>query len=236
MRQLLIIAMVLTFAASASAGLIWSDDFDSYLNGQILDGTPDDGGWKGWDNGAAWGAPVTNAQSQSAPHSVEINASADLVHEFNVVGGTATFTAWQYIPLIEEPNQGITYFILLNRYNDGGPYNWSIQLEFNLDTGTLEDVFTGVVEARAIVYDQWAEIRVDMDLVNDTQNTYYDGVWLSSNVWTRGEATGQLALEAVDLFSQNTTSVYYDNMSLIPEPSVFLLAGLGLLALIRRKK
>ncbi len=28
----------------------WIEDFDSYSNGQVLDGTPDDGGWKGWEN------------------------------------------------------------------------------------------------------------------------------------------------------------------------------------------
>ena len=31
---------------SASTGVVWSDNFDSYSLGQLLDGTPDDGGWK----------------------------------------------------------------------------------------------------------------------------------------------------------------------------------------------
>ena len=60
-----------------------------------------------------------------------------------------------------------------------------------------------------------------------------------------GGANVQSAVEAIDLYSDQSEAdkpVYYDDMALapgsfeIPEPGIFLLGGLGLLALIRRKK
>ena len=55
-----------------SMGRGWSDNFDSYTTGQFLDGTPDDGGWKGWDDDPQFGAYVVSDQALSTPHSVEI--------------------------------------------------------------------------------------------------------------------------------------------------------------------
>jgi hypothetical protein len=236
MHKLLTIAFVLLLSASAQAQL-WTEDFDSYANGQMLDGTADDGGWKGWDSSPAAGAPVTNAMSLSAPNSVDITGASDLVHEFNVAGGAGTFTAWQYIPLSTEPQRGTTYFILLNMYNDGGPYSWSTQLAFNLDSGLLNDDMVAGDENVPIVFNQWVPIRVEFDLVNDLQSIYYNGSLVTSDPWTHGDLTAQLALEAVDLFANSADNVYYDNMAVtIPEPSTLLLAGLGLLALLRRRK
>jgi len=79
--------------------VVWSDNFDSYTNGQFLDGTPDDGGWKGWDNDPLYGASVTNAESRSSPHSVNVNGDTDLVHEYSgYTSGEYIYTAWVYIP------------------------------------------------------------------------------------------------------------------------------------------
>jgi hypothetical protein len=61
----------------------WSENFDSYTLGQYLNGTSDDGGWKGWDNDSAFGAFVVDIKAKSGPHSVEIVEIVDLVHEFS---------------------------------------------------------------------------------------------------------------------------------------------------------
>ena len=48
---------------------------------------------------------------------------------------------------------------------------------------------------------------------------------------------GALQLAAVDLYANGADNVYYDDMSVpIPEPGILALAGLGLLALMRRRK
>lgn len=192
----------------------WTDGFEAYTDGQLLDGTPDDGGWKGWDNTAAAFGTVTSAQT---PHggalTVDINGPSDLVHEYcGATGGTGTwtFSAWIFIPT---NFVGQTYLILLNTYSDGGTKNWSTQISYSDITGQwLSDFDGGTV---AGVTGQWVSIVVVIDLTLDTQDIFIDGSLLASKGWTDGvSGGGVLDIAAVDLFANNATVVYYDDMSL----------------------
>jgi len=96
--------------------------------------------------------------------------AAYLIHEFTgVSSGECIFTAYQYIP---NDFSGETNFLLLNTYNNGGPYHWSNALAFNSDTGNFES-WEG--ETLPIEFDEWIEIRVEIDFVADWQEIYYDG-------------------------------------------------------------
>jgi hypothetical protein len=199
-----------------TVGRSWSENFDSYTLGQFLDGTPDDGGWKGWDNDTSAGAFVVDIQSQSTPHSVEIADIADLVHEFSGYNfGQWTFTAWNYIP---SDYSGDASFLLLNTYTDGGPHNnnhWSNAVTFNSLTGNVE-AWGG--ESLPLVFDEWIEIRVEIDLDADFQWIYYDNALLVGKTWTGGvEPGGALNLACVDLFAgpSQSTEVYFDDLSLV---------------------
>ena len=146
----------------------WFDDFSSYTLGQFLDGDPTDGGWKGWDNDPAFGAYVVNTYELSVPHSVEIAGDSDLVHEYSgYTTGQHTYVAWQYIP---SDFVGETAFILLNTYSDGGDKSWSTQLRFNSDTGMVSSDFDG--NELPLAFDQWIEIRVEIDLDADIQDIF----------------------------------------------------------------
>jgi hypothetical protein len=217
--------------SSAAASAQWSDNFDSYVTGSQMHGQ---GGWKGWDNVPAAGALTTGTPNFSAPNSVEITGGSDLVHEYTgVSSGQWSYTAMQYIP---GNFTGTTYFILLNTYADGGPYNWSIQHSFNGTSGAiLDDLRTE--NPVTMVRDAWVPIRVDFDLTANTVNTYYNNQLLSTGTWTTG-TTSALNLAAVDLFANNTSPVYYDNISLtqIPGPASFALLGLGGLIAGRRRR
>ena len=110
----------------------WEDNFDSYDVGSSMHGQ---GGWKGWDNNPNAAGYVSDVQSNSSPHSVEIawfgGTAADLIYEFTgVSSGEWTFTAYQYIP---SNFSGNTNFLLLNSYTDGGPYHWSNAVSFSID-------------------------------------------------------------------------------------------------------
>ena len=227
MRALLLFgAMAVLALMSTSAIAQWADDFDSYETDISLHGV---GGWKGWDNDPAWTAYTRDEQALSPPNSVEIVDNADLVHEYGYAGGQWTYTAMQYVP---SNLSGMSYFIIQNMYNDGGPYNWSIQIPFDSATGLLTDDHTG--GTLPIIYDAWTEIRVEIDLDTDWREVYYGGALLGARTWTTGDAS-LLEIGSVDLFANGASPVYYDDMSLVPEPASCLLLALGAMLGLRRR-
>ena len=199
------------------SGRGWSDDFSSYTLGQFLDGEPDDGDWKGWDNNPFYGAYVVDDQELSVPYSVEIAGDSDLVHEYNgYTIGQWTYIAWQYIP---SDFVGETGFMLLNTYVDGGEKSWSTQLRFNADSGVVISDPEG--SELWLAYDEWVEIRVEIDLDADIQQIYYDGDLLVEKSWKDGVTGGGIAnIGAVDLFANFATAIYYDDMSLSGETPI----------------
>ena len=196
-----------------STDLVWEENFDSYDLGSSMHGQ---GGWKGWDDNPDATGYVSDVQAQSSPHSVEIawfeGTAADLIHELTGVNSAEwTFTAYQYIP---SDFSGETYFLLLNTYNDGGPYHWSNAVSFSSDTG---EVSSWEGETLLIIFDQWVEIRVEINFSADWQEIYYDDDLLVEKSWTEGvQSGGVLNLACVDLYAgdASSTSVYYDDLSL----------------------
>ncbi len=188
---------------------LFFEDFDSYADGSDMHGQ---GGWKGWGNNPAAGALVTSDQAHSAPHSVDINGPSDLVHEFSgFTAGQWVFTAWAYVPA--NAVTGPSFFILLNTYADGGPNNWSVQVQLDNTSGQVVSDFDG--GSLPLITDQWVEMRVEIDLDADVQTFYYDGQMLYTKSWAEGVTGGGVAnIGAVDLFANNSTSVYYDDISL----------------------
>jgi len=82
--------------SKVGVGTLWSDNFDSYVDGSSMHGQ---GGWKGWYNDENYTANVTSAMSRSSPHSVDIANNSDLVHEYSgYTSGEYVYTAWMYIP------------------------------------------------------------------------------------------------------------------------------------------
>jgi len=214
-----------------SKGGRWSDDFSAYTLGQFLDGDATDGGWKGWDNDPTYGAFVVDTYELSVPHSVEIVADVDLVHEFSgYTSGQWTFVAWSYVP---GNFVGNSYFILLSDYTDGAGQNneWAVQIRLDADNGIVESEFDTV--NLPLIYDQWVEIRCEIDLDSDWLEMYYDGVFLHGKAWTAGpnnQGTGYLKIAAVDLFANAATAVYYDDISLTGDEPIPALCCQGALS------
>ena len=221
--------------STASAQLV--DDFDSYANGTVLNGI---NGWQGWDGVIAACGTVSNLFSNSAPNSIAIEPDDDAVNRMGSPNsGAWTFTCKQYIP---SGNTGLTYFIMQNQYNDGGPYNWSVQIQFNTDTGQIIDEFDSTWGGAPIQFDCWMIIQVDMDFDLDTcdirMDLNCDGVIdddgadniagtaddeLTSFIYswsTRsfdGTGNGTTTMGALDLFSLNAASTaYYDDIVFQP--------------------
>jgi len=211
-------------AANSPALVDWSDNYDSYATGSQLHGQ---GGWKGWFNDPAAGALTSAAQAHSAPNSAAIVGASDLVHEYSgYTSGQWIYTAWQYVPA---GFSGITYFILLNSYDDGGlNLNWSTQVNFDSALGqVVNDGATG--GTLPLVTGQWVEIRVEIDLDADTQDFYYNNQLLFAGTWTEEQSGGGvLNIGAVDLFANNASVVYYDDVSLVEVvPAISLTKTVG---------
>jgi hypothetical protein len=239
--------MVLLLAV-ASARADWFDNFDSYTPGSING----QGGWKGWDNVPAAAGTVTGEQYRSPYQSQLIEGVHDSVHEYSgYTTGTWVYTAWQYIP---STMTGETYFIMLSKYQDGGASTydrWTVQLDFNSANGKVwGDCGSPYEDGASTPYltNQWVPIRVEIYLTEDWTKVYYNNVLLDDPTvpdhatlgggysWTKGifgqytEGSANLNIGAVDLFANGATKVYYDDMSLVPEPaSCLLLLALGLL-------
>jgi hypothetical protein len=79
-----------------------------------------------------------------------------------------------------------------------------------------------------MVYNQWVEIRVEIDLTADTQMVYYNNQLLFKDTWT-GHVSGGGALNigAVDLFANGADTVFYEDISLMPPtPTAVTLSSL----------
>ena len=228
MRNLRIVVLVLAIVgvSSVASASLFMDDFESYAAGSALHGQ---GGWKGWDNDPAWGAPASNVQASSGSISAEIAGNADLVHEFGLAGGILELSAMQYVPT---GATGQSFFLLLNTYNDGGPYDWSVQLNCDLAAGIITSDFGGGATAN-ILYDQWIELKFNIDLDGNTIDEYYNGALLSTHQW---DDTGNATLGCIDLFANGASPIYYDDITVVPEPATLSLLCLGGLALIRKRK
>ncbi|MCB9865506.1 MAG: M4 family metallopeptidase [Phycisphaerales bacterium] len=188
---------------------VFAESFDAYALGSNLNGQ---GGWKGWDDNPAAGAPVTADQAHTGQYAVDISGDADLVHEFSgATAGQWTLTIWQYVPAAFD---GDSTLILLNTYSDGGPKNWSTQVRMNSTSQEVISDPAGVT--LPLITDQWVSLRVEIDLDANTQTLFYDGELLTKRSWTDGlSAFGVPDIAAVDLFANGGTSIYYDDLSLV---------------------
>ncbi|MCC6907393.1 MAG: PEP-CTERM sorting domain-containing protein [Phycisphaerales bacterium] len=216
--------------APASAMAQWSDDFESYGDGELLFNV---GGWTGWDNTMGAAGTATSAQARSGNRSILAGPSADAIHPFagEFTSGQWSLSAWMF--MYRNDHTADTFFIVNNQYNHGGPYVWTIEMQFDVTTQTVLDDFRTETPI-AIAYDRWAEIRIDFDLDNDTQTTWYDGQMLSTGTMTRSNGD-PLEIANIDLYSTGATS-YYDDFNIIPAPGTIALLGLGGLGFAGRRR
>jgi len=201
----------------------FAEDFDGYATNSQLHGQ---GGWKGWDNSAAAGALASAAVAYSPPNSAEIFGPSDLVHEFSgYSSGVWTMTLRVFVP---SDFSGQSYFILLNTYNDGGPYNWSTQIMFDSGTAAVTCDVCSFGGSVPLVTGTWVPVVVEIDFDSDLQTLYYDGQVLGQGSWTNGvSGGGALNLAALDLFANGATRIFYDSLNLYRVASTQEIPTLG---------
>lgn len=214
----------------------WSDDFDTYALNSVL---PGQGGWEEWNQAANTTTRVEDtaagAAVRSAPHSIWVRGSSDTIYDWGKnQPGVYTSGTWTFCGHIYKPTTttGFTmaipsFWIMLNKYkhNATGPgLNHSLQMTFDPLTGnwtidTATTTFTGPA-----AFDQWVELRAEIDLAADSVEIFYDGLTTGvSYPWNGGVSgfgTGATAIDTLDLFADGATNpqsrVYWDDLSLQP--------------------
>ena len=202
--KFLVITMTLLIASFAAAD--WSENFDSYAAGSGLSGQ---GGWFPWDNDPGGEAYITTDQARSGANSVDITPTSDIVQEFNIMSGTPVISGWCFIPT---GTTGDQFFILLTVYM-GADSDWALQLKFACDDSQL--IVTEGTAVVPIVYDQWVEVKVEIDLTADQQKIYYNGTLIDTIQWSPTSMIYQF--DALDLFSDGGSSIYWDDLEVIGE-------------------
>jgi hypothetical protein len=206
----------------------WHAGFEIYDPGTGLHGQH---GWKGWDNNPDFDALVSQDQAHEGLQSVDVADNTDIVQQLGgITAGKYICTAWQYIPSdFQSGGSGQfagSYLVMLNTYADGGPHeesDWSVQMQFDSDDGMLKVYHGDGLNTINVPYatDRWVEIRAAIDLDHDWTKIYYDGALVTEYPWTAGVlggGGGALNIAALDLFAGHSTSIYYDDIWLRPQP------------------
>ena len=212
MRVSLSVVALVVCLIPAAAQANWSDNFDAYPPGNLAGF----GAWQIWYSGGN-DAVVTPNQALSAPHSVRIDPNTDVT---NVMGGPYNaghwlFRGWCYVPTAATGSQ---YCIFLNTYNPGD--NWSAQILFDSSANVVEDDRTGAPgggdPTLPLIRGRWVEVTLDIDLGTNIQTCTYNSVVLYTDTWTdHVSGGGALRIAVIDLFSNNASSVYWDNLELL---------------------
>ena len=230
MKRSLIIGLPigLAMACNAIAAITFLDYFESYAVGSDIAGQ---NSWQGWDSNPAAGALVSDTYAYSGTQSVNISGASDLVRTFSGrTSGSWSFRIQQYVP---STLQGDSYFLLLDQYQDQGPYDWAVQINTDITNGVVHSEFANHATV-PLVTDAWVELRCDINLDANTVTEYYNNQLLGTHQWS-SEVNG---IEAVDLYGNSSTPVYYDNLLIteIPEPGVTGMIALAGLGFIRRRR
>ncbi len=210
-----VLFVVLALGLMAVPGIVQAqyffESFDTYTAGSTIAGQ---GGWETWTGDPGANTIVVNSFSHSAPNSLAVSGTADIVHQFAGVNtGIWYAKAQTYVP----SNQtGDLYFIILNRYDGAcaaaGACDWSVQLRMTASVGlAVNEGGTGVpgTGSTALLTNQWVEVVVEINLTTNQYSIWYNGVLLDILPWT---STGDLNVAAFDLFSSGSTESYMDDV------------------------
>ncbi|MBN1422740.1 MAG: DNRLRE domain-containing protein [Planctomycetes bacterium] len=203
-----LLALFVFGLASDAGAQGFTEDFDGYANGALIKDQP---GWETW-SGDVVGESGTISQDTAASgsNSLLIAGGNDTVHLFSgLTSGLWTAKTKIYIP---DGMTGEIWFILMNGFGRvGGSDNWAVQIGLNAGTGLVTSAETG--RTLPIVVDDWVEIEVMIDLPMNACQLLYDGQILSGHRWA---SAGPIALEAMDLWSNNASGSYFDDISVQP--------------------
>ena len=202
--KLCVVALVLAcVCSSASASVLYFEDFESYGAGTVLH---EINGWEGWYGAAGSAASVSGEQAYDGAQSVVVKGGTDAALVFDITEGKWVLTAQQYIP---SGTSGETRFHMQNTYRNGA-IGRSVQWFFSLSDGVIGEDYDEAASA-SIIYDEWIELKLVIDVDNDLLEQYYNGTLFSARAWV---FSGTSQIQSINLFGKSGSPVYYDDIKI----------------------
>ncbi|MHC4355859.1 MAG: hypothetical protein ACYS0H_24420, partial [Planctomycetota bacterium] len=188
------------------------EDFDSLAVGSNMQ---DVDGWEGWFGDLNAGARVTDAVAYSGTNSLEIVGNRDdLVPNWpQKTTGKWVLSVMQYCPS-DKQTTGLVYFGPLTEYDAATQtVVWIGEFMANFATGKAYCNQDQAIQID-LVYDDWAELRLEVDLDAQEADFYYDNVFLSTQPAP--------SITGVDIWPEpDIVGVYFDDFRfepVVPEP------------------
>jgi len=195
--------VLVCMCASASAAVLYFEDFESYAAGTSLH---EINGWEGWYGAAGSAASASGQQAYNGTKSVVVKGGTDAARVFDITEGKWVLTAQQYIP---SGTSGETRFHMQNTYRNGA-IGRSVQWSFSLSDGVIGDDYDLAASA-SIIYNEWVELKLVIDLDNDLLEQYYNGKLFSTRAWVN---SGTSQIQSINLFGNGASSIYYDDIQI----------------------
>ncbi|MBN1918528.1 MAG: PEP-CTERM sorting domain-containing protein [Verrucomicrobia bacterium] len=262
MKKLVLILMVLAIPALASAGTTWYDTFGFEPGVDPTMMTPDftltplngqgnwpqaAGPWAGVGNGPGGVTPMVVFDPLALQgQCVELNvgdtqgdqSGMDIGINDPLAAGYQVVTVSFDILRLQPATQNLWWY-----WWDAGTPTYGLQ--WDLAQATLPFGWNPGAGQAPNVVGTWANLTMTWDFTTMTTSSWYNGVAVDVNIPMPGDITTLTGwgiwLQHDNDSGKGSDVVWIDNFAItvdaqIPEPSMFLLAGFGLLPLLRRKK
>jgi hypothetical protein len=215
-KQLLSIFSMVAFATFClNAQISFSDDFESYSNGDLIGQSS--AVWTTWGGGTADDAPVSTLQANSGTNSLRLFSSspnggpADVVLPF---GGKHELGTFHFEMMMYVVDGTGAYFNFQGEVTPG--QEWTYQPSFIADGVVQVNNSDNATAGTGVYpYDQWFKYEVDVDLTNNIWTTTLDGDVIAQFANPNNSLA---SLDLFPIFADGQSHFYVDDVAFDYEP------------------
>jgi hypothetical protein len=200
---------------------VFLDTFEVYPPGVFPcaeTGCTGEGGWGVWfyeyGNGPYPGQLITSA-GHSGTRSVRMAPFTDIVRRCNFISGVWDIRTWTWFPVNATAPSDAADFILFNESDGVAPEGFAQIILFEGASGTVKNTWHPE-ENLPLARGRWAELRLRVDIGQNTVSAWYDGHPLFAGEPYRSD--GPVAIQCINWYSDGIDGMLFDDVSIIPAP------------------